>query len=132
MEGMDRFDIWQANVENLRSQLLLSRSMFQESLEKFDPDGRLGGAVFLEDAMAWRRYMGLLDPSEQREMKRLLQSLGLASFQSLQTLEKITKELAYLDETSYHVERILRTLHSHAHVVRDHFLDSSPEQKDQV
>ena len=107
MEGQDRFDVWQANVDNLRSQLLFCRAMLGESLERFDPDGRL-------------------------EVRRTIQSLGLASFQSLQTLEKITKELAYLDETSFHVAEMLERLHPHARTVRDHFLDSSPEQKDQV
>ena len=132
MEGQDRFDVWQANVDNLRSQLLFCRAMLGESLERFDPDGRLGGIVFLLDAIAWRRYINLLDASEQREVRRTIKSLGIASFQSLQTLEKITKELAYLDETSFHVAEMLERLHPHARTVRDHFLDSSPEQKDQV
>ena len=119
---LNRFNNWMESIHDLRIKLLWCRAILGESLAQFDPDTE--GVSFLLDAMAWRRYVALLPPMEQRDLKRHISTIGIQALVALETLETITKQLAWLDETTYLAVETLPKLHPHAIYIEEMFSDS--------
>lgn len=120
---LDRFNGWAESIHDLRMKLIWCRSILDESLKQFDPSQDKGGVSFLLDAMAWRRYIALLPIAEQVELRRHISTIGMQALTALETLEQITKQLAWLDETTTLTVQTLSQLHPHAIYIEEMFTD---------
>ena len=116
-EQLNHIDQWHEDFSDLRSKILWCRSILDDNIKEIDGDASPIGEVL---PLHWRRYFGMLNPNEQRELTKDLKNLSLQMEDSLRNLEHIERKLAEMEETTSLLVQTLTKIQPHAEYV-DYF-----------